>query len=59
MRNKLELSFTDELIIKSALIDYKKTQREMLRIMKGYPISEQGYIEEITRIRHLIKMLGL
>ena len=54
----MKLTFIDELIIKFALSEYKDRKREMLRIMKGYPTSEYGYIEEITRIRHLIKYYG-
>jgi hypothetical protein len=54
-----KLSFDDELIIKSALIDHKKNTRRFLRLMKGYPVSEHRYIAEITRIGHLIKMFGL
>ena len=45
-------------LIKFGLIEYKKLEREMLRIMKGYPVSEYSYIEKITRIRHLIKMFS-
>jgi len=52
-----ELTFRDRIIIKFSLINYKKDKREMLRIMKGFPVSEEIHIEEITRIRHLIKML--
>ena len=55
----IELKFIDELIIRSALIDYKKGERKMLRLMKGYEASERIYISDLTRIRHLIKKLAL